>query len=283
MKVLIVPNTTKKASFNIADEASAILHDESVVCLMDETFKDTMPFDSVIEFMAINKAFELCDVVITIGGDGTFLHAARTALIYQKPLLGINIGHLGFLTSIESDELLQLKKLATKNYYVHQRSVIQAFTTNTKIECGTALNDIVISKYAPNKILELDIYCNHVKVSGFRGDGVIFSTPTGSTAYNLSAGGPIVDADLNSIIVTSICPHIVHAPPMVFSDKRQIKAVPSKENECNEIFISCDGLAPIDIPTDESITITAFDKMISLISFNKTEQLHAIDKKIKAR
>ncbi len=263
----------------VAVAAAQILRQGGATLFASADLQPVFGLDLQVQYMPFAQACQLCDVVLTVGGDGTMLHAARHTMVANKPLVGINTGRLGFLTTIEKDELHQLHRLFTKDYLIEERSVLQA-------SCGdytcVALNDVVLFKELPEKTITLDIFCDDILVSRFRGDGVIFSTPTGSTAYSMSAGGPILDARLGGIIVTQICAHIVQTPPMVFAQDRVITVKPRHPKE-EAVFIGCDGMPSQHLSFDHSVFITQSDRTVPLIQFSEAEQLKSIDKKLKGR
>ena len=279
MTVLIVPNTGKPAAIEAACRAAEVLHGEGVSLLMaGET--TAQPFHSAVHPLPEAEAYAACDMVITVGGDGTLLHAAHLAVQGKKPLLGINSGRLGFLTALESNEIHRLACLPKGEYRVEHRSMLQAVFGGAK-PC-TALNDIVLYKESGSKTIGLDIFCDDVPVSGFRGDGVIFATPTGSTAYSLSAGGPVVDAAMGAIVATQICAHIVQSPPMVFGPGRVLRAVPRPDIE-SAILLSCDGCEPCTLPPGTEVVISQAPTTVLLVQFGGAGQLEMIDKKLKWR
>lgn len=280
LKVFIIPNEQKSKAFEVAYLAADLLHKGGANIIIEENFEKTYHFPSYVLFLKTAQAYKECDIVLTIGGDGTMLHAAREIVTLQKPMLGINVGRLGFLTIVEKDELENLSRLLTGDYIVENRSLLQVECAGKYPLKTFALNDIVIFKENAENTITLDIYCDEIKVSGFRGDGVVFCTPTGSTAYSMSAGGPIVDASLDAIIVTQICAHIVRMPPMVLSGERILRAVPSSEFE-EKIYISCDGLPSTLLDWGEPIYIKQSHQRLPLIQFEDARQLKSIDKKLK--
>lgn len=283
MTVLMIYNSEKEKAKQAALKAVQILESAGVkVYISRGNHADISTESSGNTVVPIDLAFNLCDLIITVGGDGTMLHAARKAMIADKPLLGINTGRLGFLTLIENNELENLLRLPEGNFSVDRRSVLQAKFGTDKSETDHALNDIVLFKEYPEKTIALDIYCGDVLVSSFRGDGVIFSTPTGSTAYSMSSGGPIVDAKVSGFIVTHICPHIVYSPPMVFAADRIIKVV-SRGSADERVMLGCDGLKSRLLPPDEPVWIGQSPLTVSLVQFDDAEQLKSIDKKLKGR
>lgn len=278
MKVFLVPNTTKKQALLVAAQAARILLDAGAGVILEEGIAGNAPVDEAVECLPAQAAFEACDIVATIGGDGTILHAARNTMHCQKPLIGINIGNLGFLTIVEQNELEKLSRLVQGEYTVEHRSLLKASVRGKEI--GYALNDVLLFKTRPDRAIALDIYCDDIKVSGFRGDGMIFATPTGSTAYSMSAGGPIVDARLGGIVATQVCAHVIHAPPMVFAANRTLRAVPQG---AEDICLSCDGQGSIVLPQGAEIFICQAQKTVPIVEFYDAGQLTSIDKKLKGR
>lgn len=282
MTIYIVPNVTKHNSIGVAIKAAEILMAENVRVIMDEQLAGYIPNGLLVRCLPQEQAFDECDVVVTVGGDGTMLHVARRTMYFQKPMLGINMGRLGFLTTVEHDELNVLLRLPQGEYTVENRSVLQVQLQGEDAPCGFALNDILLFKQQPDKTITLDIYCDDIKVSGFRGDGMIFATPTGSTAYSMSAGGPILDARLGGIVATQICAHIIHTPPMVFAADRVLCAVP-KGDENEQIMISCDGQQSQLLSGCTPVIIKQANLQVPMVEFLDAGQLKSIDKKLKGR
>lgn len=283
MTVLLVVNTRKDIACKTAMQAAALLHQCGVDLLLQETAGFLQEQGLKARVLPNELAYAACDLVLCVGGDGTMLHAARYTMIHKKPMLGINTGRLGFLTLVEPNELEQLRRLASGQYTVDERNVIQACPNGLcPKDSWLALNDIVLFKESPEKTISLDIFCDDILVSSFRGDGVIFATPTGSTAYSLSAGGPVLDARLNAIVVTQICAHIVHTPPLVVAAERTLKAV-STGGEEERVIISCDGSTGLGIGQGEEVILSSSEYKVPLIQFNNAEQLESIDRKLKGR
>lgn len=280
MKIYLVPNASRPEAINTAISASKILIDEGAQILLEESCPADIQGDG-IQRLTDSDAWKNCDLVVTIGGDGTILHAARNTMVHNKPILGINTGRLGFLTIIENNELEKLRRLTKNEYTIEDRSVL-CIEDGDSSGRDLALNDIVLFKESPERTIALDIYCDDVLVSRFRGDGVVFATPTGSTAYSMSAGGPIVDARLPGIIVTQICAHIVQMPPMVFAADRILQVI-SRGREYEKVFISCDGMPSRQLTQDQPVTIRQATQTVPLVQFSDADQLKSIDKKLKGR
>lgn len=281
MKVFLVPNRTKDKSLEVALQAADILAKNGAHLLIDEQYTPDIDGHSYIKPVKERSGYEQCDVVISIGGDGSMLHAARHILRCQKPLMGINTGRLGFLTALEYNELTKLHLLTKGEYTVEHRGLIR-YDYPAKKDFGLALNDIVLFKASAEKTIALDIYCDDIFISSFRGDGIVFSTSTGSTAYSMSAGGPIVDARLAGIIVTQICAHIVPTPPLVLAQDRVVKVV-CRSTEEEKSAIVMDGVEQKEFATGDTLQISLSDQTVPLVQFHDTSQLKSVDKKLKGR
>lgn len=205
------------------------------------------------------------DIIIVLGGDGTLLKLAVKAAELEVPVLGINYGRIGLLTDMEKNELSDILKLFKKEYAIDERMLIKA-----EIVCDgeiksvyRALNEIVISRGTNPKMLEIDLYIDDEPTTEIRADGVIISTPTGSTAYSLSAGGSVIDPSARLIAFTPICPHTLKSRPLIISESRKI-TLTHKENE-GVSYISCDGQGIIRLDGKCKINICVSEKPLKLI------------------
>lgn len=283
MTVYMVVNSGKARARQVARQAAEVLLGCGIRLLADESGRSLLEDGVNVRILPASEAYVACDVVLSIGGDGTMLHAARFTMKYNKPLLGINIGRLGFLTVVESDELDKLKRLANGEYKVEHRTVLRADVEGDNGEPCVALNDVVLFKDLPERTISLNIFCDDILVSRFRGDGIIFATATGSTAYSMSAGGPILDAQLDGMVVTQICAHIVHTPPLVVSADRVLRAVPTGDIQDEPVGIICDGIKSRVLGPGEAVRICRSEWKVPLIQLADAEQLESIDKKLKGR
>ena len=228
------------------------------------------------------QALARADAVVTVGGDGTMLHAAKECARHGLPVLGVNLGRTGFLATCELDEMdHKLHKLAQGDFSVEHRALLQAECTGADGPL-IALNDLVIYSGQRRQTVDLDILCDGLPVSNCRGDGVILATPTGSTAYSLSAGGPILDARIRGLVVTSICAHSLQRPAIVFGADRRITVKPGPDQR-GPILISSDGEREIPLPFGGELHAELSKKSVKLITFNGTDQFDAIDKKLRGR
>lgn len=187
--------------------------------------------------------FEKSDMVVCLGGDGTFLKVVRMTFRKNIPIIGINLGSLGFLTEIDKNDIPgAIDSVINGSYSIEERMMLETsfIDEGGKLISDIALNDIVISRGALSRILHLKTYINNVFVDSFPGDGMIISSPTGSTAYSLSAGGPIVEPDTDLIIVTPICPHILYSRSIVTTGERVVKIIVDEESS-HDAMVTADG------------------------------------------
>lgn len=202
-------------------------------------------------------------LVITIGGDGTLLKAARFYAPKKTPILGINLGRLGFLAQANIDEIEDsIEKLIKGEYRIESRMMLSSFNDNV-----LALNDIVIKGDSFSRTSKLFLSINDKVVCDYLADGIIISTPTGSTAYTLSAGGPVLVPGLNAIVIVPICAHTLTARPLVIPAEEQIKITSCKT--CNKLKMSADGQDTIDISKDDCVVIKKSDIEARLIILEK--------------
>ena len=243
-KVILTPNPYRDKDFQTVRQAMSVLAEvgiESRICLpfeVDRSFG--LPRD--LRFCRLDREIQNADAVICFGGDGTILYMAKHATRAGIPILGINIGTMGFMAELESTEMEALKRLANDDYRVENRMMLDVTVYRGRdiIFHDIGLNDVVISKGAIARIVHLSVECDGIPAMECSGDGIIVATPTGSTAYSLSAGGPIVEPEADSILVTPICAHDVVSRSIVTSDKRVI-TVGLIKNARRNAFLSVDG------------------------------------------
>ncbi|MGM0602622.1 MAG: NAD(+)/NADH kinase [Bacillota bacterium] len=261
----MVLNLAKNEAFSVAKEAVDWFTKKDIEFYIE---KEAASFLGEQNRAATYKELrEKADYIIVFGGDGTFLHTSHHFIGSGVPLLGINIGQLGFLTDIETEELEKALQMVTKKEYkIEHRMMIKAehFRDGKKIERNYALNDYVVNRSPDSRMVKIKLYINDELVNRFRSDGLIISTPTGSTAYSLSAGGPIINPrQVRAILITPICPHNLHMRPMVISGSEKICI--EIEGDSGSIFGTADGHDNSELLSGDKIYIEAADREISII------------------
>ena len=243
--------------------------------------KNRFDFKNIKFYDDFNNLICECDVVITIGGDGTIIHASKYACKYNKPILGINLGRIGFVSGLEANEIHYLKKLVDGDYKIEQRSMLFINIEN-KNEEFLALNDVVISRGCLSSIVDLCVSLNGHKMNEYRADGLIIATPTGSTAYSLSAGGPIIDPKMECILLTPVCPHSISSRPIILDKNQKISVEISLRDE-NDAVMLIDGRDPIKIEKDFKINIRVSERKVKLIKINDDDFYKVLRKKLSNR
>jgi len=243
-KVILTPNPYRDKNFQTVRAAMKILKEAGLdvrLCLPFEVDRSyDLPKD--LRFSRLDRELPGAEMLICFGGDGTILHMAKTATRNGLPILGVNIGTMGFMAELESSELQELKRLASDDYSIDERMMLDVTVHRDRdiIFHDICLNDVVITKGAVARIVHLSVNCDGVQAMECGGDGVIIATPTGSTAYSLSAGGPIVEPDAHSVLITPICSHDVGSRCIVASENRVITVEMTKNSRRNA-YLSADG------------------------------------------
>ena len=219
------------------------------------------------------------DAIISLGGDGTMLNACRLAFENGNPILSVNFGHLGYMSGLEKRELSAISALA-EGFETESRMLISITVRRggREIACVNALNEAVIARRADGDIASTALYCDGTAVCEYRGDGLIIATPTGSSAYCMSAGGPILDTKLEAFCVCPICPHSLGAKAMVFSANSVIEAVCRSERGGNDILLA-DGRAVTELLAGDTVTVTRSEKAIRLIRIKRDAFYETLYKK----
>ena len=246
MKIVLSPNPYRDKGLKTAQAAMRILNNAQVetrICLPFPVEGTNIEFPKHVQLSSMEQELPDTDVLVCFGGDGTILHAAKDANAYSIPILGVNLGSVGFMAEVEQSELPLLSKLAVGKYSVESRMMLDVAVKREgrTIYSDLALNDAVITKGAVARVVEMEVRSDRVPITSYSGDGVIISTPTGSTAYSMSAGGPIVEPTAENIILTPICPHsIINARSFVLDHKRTL-TVRVKDLSRKTAYLSVDG------------------------------------------
>jgi NAD+ kinase len=267
-RVILTPNPYRDKNFDTVRTAAEILKESGVdvrLCLpfeVDRTYE--LPRD--LRFSRLDRELPGADMLICFGGDGTILHMAKAATRHGVPILGVNIGTMGFMAELECAELQSLKRIASDDYTIDSRMMLDVIVRRDRdiIFHDICLNDAVITKGAVARIVHLAVECDGVQAMECNGDGVIVATPTGSTAYSLSAGGPIVEPDAHTILVTPICSHDVGSRCIVASENRVISVTLTK-NARRNAYLSVDGGRAFRMSMGDTAVIRKSDLATKLV------------------
>lgn len=283
-KVILTPNPYRDKNFQTVREALGVLRESGIdakLCLpfeVDRTYD--LPKD--LHFSRLDRELPGASMVICFGGDGTILHMAKTATRHNIPILGVNIGTMGFMAELENTELTQLARIASGDYTIDERMMLDVTVHRDRdiIFHDICLNDVVITKGAVARIVHLAVNCDGVQAMECGGDGIIIATPTGSTAYSLSAGGPIVEPDAHSILVTPICAHDVASRCIVASENRVI-TVGLTRNARRNAFLSVDGGKAVRMNMGDVATVRKSNLTTKLVRLKDRSFYDVVNMKFK--
>ncbi|MBQ7046842.1 MAG: NAD(+)/NADH kinase [Oscillospiraceae bacterium] len=278
IKFAIIPNLTRENASEITRSICEKL-DEFNAGYFIPYDNRALFSDTYAEFLPEEEMLDKCSAVITVGGDGTIIHSAKKAALYSKPVLGINAGRLAFMAGLEINELDLLKKLITGEYFIDKRMMLKTVVESNgeRVDCGYSINDTTVMRMGRLKIVELNVDLNNRHFNKYLGDGLILATPTGSTAYSLSAGGPIVDPQLEGIILTPICSHSVFSRSLVFGSDSRLSV---SSADSSDFLISCDGDEPIVISGKDNVTVQRADISANFIRLKPDNFVDILNRKM---
>jgi NAD+ kinase len=272
MKLAIIVNITRERALELARELVAWLETRSIDYVFDPKSAAALGCGKWEEKADLNRD---CDVFVSLGGDGTLLlasHYSRT-----RPVLGINVGDLGFLTEFSPDEMYTaLEHVLSGNYSIHTRSQLEA--TFESGEQMTSLNDVIIEKGASSRLPDFNIWLDNEMLASYRADGIIIATSTGSTAYSMSAGGPIIAPKSNVFVITPICPHMLTVRPIVISDDKSVRI--SVDSHSGEFPVKLDGVIKKFLRPGEVVSVKKSPQMINLVANEKRNYCEILRKKL---
>lgn len=280
MVISVFPNLNNNGVSELAFDVIKILTDGGADVYVQNEYKPIFK-STKAKFENFDKAMSLCDCAIAIGGDGTTLNIAKKAAFLNKSALGINAGRLGFMSGIEKDELSLLTKLINKEYIIDERAMLKATIEKDGevLSSHHCLNDIVVSRGNFARLIDVTITCDGRSVSNMRSDGVIISTPTGSTAYSMAAGGPVVSPEADCIIETPICPHSLMDRSIIFSADKEL-IVTANNDQNNSPIMTVDGQEAVNLTPGCQIHIKKSDITTKLIKLKPENFYEVLNKKI---
>lgn len=281
-KFYVIANSQKDMDFAMADKISEyiIAKGGTCVCQKRDIGKEGIKYNSA-DASLIPEGTEC---VIVLGGDGTLIQAARDLSSINVPVFGINIGTLGYLTEIDMEQAFPaIDRIMADEYNIDTRMILRGrvYRGDDKLYSDIALNDIVINRMGSLKIINFDIFVNGEYLITYPADGLIVSTPTGSTAYNLSAGGPIVRPQTDCIVMTPVCPHVLNKSSVIFGgeDVLEVRMTQSRSG-VEERVVTFDGTDYINLVSGDRIVISRSDTRASLIRIGKHDFLQILRNKL---
>lgn len=274
----IIANSDKDENLKLSYEIADYLTSRGKHCIIRR--KDEKGADSHSQLLV-----EDVEGILVLGGDGTLLRAARELADRKIPFLGINLGHLGYLAEIEKQNVqAALEKLIADEYTVEDRMMLSGsvYVDGAEMEHDVALNDIVLNRFGNLRVVNYDIYVNDQYLNSFTADGVIVSTPTGSTGYSLSAGGPIISPTASMLMLTPICPHTLNSRSIVFSgdDRIRIQIGEGRRGGMDEACVTFDGDTCVHMKTGDYVEIQKSTEVTRILKINQVSFLEVLRNKL---
>lgn len=276
-KFLVIPNLKKARCLDAVKEVTQFLHEKNctVYCLKEKSEELTPLGIKVVS----DEDFGIIDMALVFGGDGTFLESARRLNYNKIPLIGINLGHLGYLSEVEPSELkVSLQKLIDGKFNIENRIALEVTTDDGNKYLG--FNEMVIHRSSLGHILAIGVDINNQRIESIRADGILVSTPTGSTAYNLSAGGPIILPSAQSLVITPICAHSLAVRSIVIGNKDTVTLSVGTFRENGVPMLTIDGQNICEIKERAKLFVRVSEVMIPLVKTNKNSFYLTLQKKL---
>ena len=284
MKFLLLPNLTRENAFEVTKNVCQRLDEMKSEYFFEDSIDEKIKEFTSAPFFEESLAMDKCDIVIAIGGDGSIIHAAKKAAIKGKPVLGINAGNLAFMAGVENNELFLLKNLITGNYIIDNRMMLSVDvldSSGNNVSSSVCLNDAVVARGEQIEMIKLGVECDGTKINNYSSDGLIVSTSTGSTAYSLSAGGPVMDPTIESILLTPICTHSLFSRSLIFNPKSVITIINDDKN--SNCSISCDGENTQSVPDRGKVIIKKSEIFAKFIRIKQDNFIEVLNGKLIGR
>ena len=282
LKIALLPNLTREKSKEVTVNICEWLEKYGAEYACLEGYKEDFASIENMKYMFFSNLITWCDVVISVGGDGSMLNAAKNTVDYQKPILCINAGRLAFMAGLESNELALLKNLIDGNYEIDRRMLldVKVIRNGIVVSSDHCINDVVLARGSTLKITDINIDCDGKCINTYRADGIIVATPTGSSAYSLSAGGPVINPSIEAIVVTPICAQSLFARSIVFSAENKLDIYCDKNSTNTDLYLAFDGEKSQNIGVGDVISITKSDKYANFIRIKNEAFFEILNNKL---
>lgn len=267
------------AAVNVARELTVWLQDRGIEVFLEKPLAEAMRVEPGYPGSALPTMVEL---IVVLGGDGTLISVARQVGALRIPILGVNLGSLGFLTEVTLDELYPtLERVLQEDYTVSNRMMLKAVVRRGDEEIGhyRVLNDVVINKGALARIIDMEAWVDNAYLTTFKADGLIIATPTGSTAYNLAAGGPIIYPGLRCLVISPICPHMLTNRPIIVSDESVIRIEVKFQDE--DVAFTADGQVGMPLRGGDVVEVRRSKSLTRLIKSPSKDYFEVLRAKLK--
>lgn len=279
--IVIIPTIRHENDINYTYNTVAEFLKFGAAVYMAPSFSN-LNLQNEIIFTDADDTYQNCDLFVVLGGDGSILRAAQHALKFDKPLLGINLGRIGYMAELEKDELAFISNIYNGNYTLEKRMTLSVGVQNADgnfTALGTALNDVVVERGSYSQCADLSLFADHKNVRAFRADGLIIATPTGSTAYSMAAGGSVLDPTIECICATPICPISRYACPIVFSGDSELE-IKHNDDRAKGLGISVDGEMLHCLTIGETLVVKKSERSINLLSVKDEGFFETLNNKI---
>lgn len=281
-RVILCPNPYRDSELKVCKQSRDMLESlgmHTSVCLPFQ--REGYGEELGIPMRLLQQEIRSADLLIAFGGDGTILHLARTVALHSVPVLGVNLGSLGFMSELEVNELDRLRDLAEGRFTVESRMMLDAsvLREGRQVYSNIALNDAVISKGSIARVVRLDIFTEEGRLTRVGGDGIIVSTPTGSTGYSMAAGGPIVEPTAKNLLLTPICPHSTRSSSYVLSPDHVITVEAADANR-KFVYLSVDGGKAFSLKNGDQVRVSTSKYTTKLVRLSKKSFCEILDKKM---
>ncbi|MBQ2971427.1 MAG: NAD(+)/NADH kinase [Ruminococcus sp.] len=287
MKIGLIVNIDKSQAIVCAQQIAKLMLENDAELLLNNTTKEILTFEEneayVNYFDTDEEVIKHSDLTVTVGGDGTIIHNAKFAATYKKPLIGVNMGRIGFVAGLEYYEIKELKKLLNGEYKTQRRMLLDVeLKRGDSVQKFLAVNEAAVTRDVLKPIIDISVFLCDERIITYRADGMIFATPTGSTAYSFSAGGPVVEPDMDCILLNPICPHALSSRQVVFRHDAVIKATVDNA-DVSKSYLVVDGQTNVEIKKGDVITITKADDYLELIILKEKNFYTLLNEKLKEK
>ncbi len=282
MRAAVIPNIDTHIAVKTAREVCEKLSSLGVEHTLPEQLRGLVGADALYTDDA--AAVASSDVVIAVGGDGCMIRCAKKAAAAGKPVLGINAGHLAFMSGLESDELDGLANLVRGDYTLTSRMLLSVRCSkgSDTVFSDICVNDVLIGRGRDVQMAYMTVNASGT-IIGYRADGLIFATPTGSTAYSLSAGGPVLEPTLRAIVMTPVCPHSLFSRSVIFAPDDRIEVRAADAEKKQNLIFSCDGGRALELPEGATLTVGAADITADIITIKSEGFMKVLSGKMEGR
>ncbi|MBQ8539190.1 MAG: NAD(+)/NADH kinase [Ruminococcus sp.] len=287
MKIGLVVNTDKSQALVCSEQIAKLLILNDAQVLLNNSVKELINLtehkNCIEYFDSDEEVIKHCDAAITVGGDGTIIHNAKFSATYKKPMIGVNMGRIGFVAGLEYYEIAELKKLLSGEFKTQKRMLLNVeLKRGDKVQKFLAVNEAAITRDVLKPIIDITVLLSNERIITYRADGMIFATPTGSTAYSFSSGGPVIEPDMECILLTPLCPHALSSRQVVFRDDAVLTATVDNADS-SHCYLVVDGQTNVEIQKDDRITITKSEDYLELIILKEKNFYTLLNEKLKEK